>query len=103
MISETSKRNAEMLGIQTLLFQTQEECGELIKAIGKYNRANGIGQKTEVDKDEAFKNVLEELADVSICVEQLIYLSNHEAYINHCKNKAFEKVAKRYSTPEGEE
>ena len=92
-----SKENAKKLGLDTLLWQTQEECGELVKAVGKYNRTRGIGQKTETSKKEAYQNLLEELADVSICVEQLIYLLGAENDIEALKDKAFEKVKNRYS------
>ena len=95
-MKEISKQNAKKLGKQTMLFQTQEECAELIKAIGKYNRTNGIGQKTETTKEEAFTNLLEELADVSICIEQLIYLLDIETEIEELKDKAFRKVKHRY-------
>lgn len=93
---EQSKRNAEALGKQTLLFQTQEECGELVKAIGKYNRTLGIGQFTETTEEEAFTNLIEELADVSICLEQLIYLFGCETKVEACKWSAYAKVQKRY-------
>lgn len=91
-----SKENAKKLGIDTLLWQTQEECGELIKAIGKYNRTRGIGQKTEVSNEEAYRSLLKEIADVNICLEQLTYLFGAEFVIDNMKNIAFAKVQKRY-------
>lgn len=91
-----SKINAGRLGKQTLLFQTMEECGELIKAISKYNRVNGIGQKTEANKREVYLNLVEEIADVEICIEQLKYLMSIEPLVEQAKDVAFEKVAKRY-------
>ena len=95
-MKEISKQNAKKLGSQTILFQTQEECGELIKAIAKYNRVNGIGQKTETPREDAYSNLLEELADVSICIEQLIYLLDVKTEIEELKDKAFLKVNRRY-------
>lgn len=95
-MKEISKQNAMKLGKDTLLLQTIEECGELIKAISKYNRARGIGQKTETPQSEAFDNLLLELADVKICVEQLIYLLDAETEVKYLMDVAFEKVAKRY-------
>lgn len=95
-MTDISKKNADMLGLQTLLFQTQEECGELIKAIGKYNRTNGIGQKTEILPREAWSAMLREIADVSICIEQLIYLLDAEELVNQCRDTAFHKVKERY-------
>lgn len=95
-MTDISKKNADMLGLQTLLFQTQEECGELIKAIGKYNRTNGIGQKTEMLSRDALSAMIQEIADVSICIEQLTYLLGAENLVNHCKDIAFYKVRDRY-------
>lgn len=99
-MKEISIRNAETLGKQTLLFQTQEECGELIKAIAKYNRTRGIGQKTETTEETAYENLIEELADVEICLEQLIYLLNVKESVDQKKQIAFEKVAFRYRSEE---
>lgn len=99
-MKEISIRNAEILGKQTLLFQTQEECGELIKAIAKYNRTRGIGQRTETTEEIAYKNLIKELADVEICLEQLIYLLNAKESVDQKKQIAFEKVATRYGVKE---
>ena len=96
MISETSMYNAELLGKQTMLWQTQEECGELVKAIAKYNRANGFGQVTDVKREDAYIDMLKEIADVSICIEQLIYLLDAEDSVKVYRNESFEKVRKRY-------
>ena len=95
-MTDISKKNADMLGLQTLLFQTQEECGELVKAIGKYNRTNGIGQKTEMLSHDAWSAMIQEIADVSICIEQLTYLLHAEKVVDYCRNAAFHKVRERY-------
>ena len=101
-MNEISKQNAETLGLDTMTFQTMEECGELIKAISKFNRTRGIGQKTEMGIGNAFNDVLAEIADVEICIEQLKYLLEQRYDINVCgivelkKDQAFTKVAKRY-------
>lgn len=49
-------------GLQAQIDQTQEECAELIVALNKWKRSNG---KIEL------KAVAEELADVTIMVEQI--------------------------------
>lgn len=94
---EISKNNAEILGKDTLLQQTMEECGELVAAIGKFNRVNGLGQKTEVKLQTAQDNLFTEIADVSICIEQLVYLLDCEEQIINKRNEAFEKVKNRYN------
>lgn len=96
IMKEISKRNAKKLGLDVMLLQTQEECAELTKAISKYNRTRGIGQITEMSQGDAYQNMLEEIADVNICVEQLIYLLGVKEEINDLKDKAFEKVQERY-------
>lgn len=95
-ISEISKKNADKLGSIVNSLQTIEECGELIKAICKYNRVCGIGQVTETSYEDAKQNLIEELADVSICIEQMIYLLCFEEQVKEAREKAFEKVRKRY-------
>lgn len=68
------KRNADLLGLDTVMHQSIEECGELIQAICKYARANGQYQKTTVTPSQALDELTEEIADVEICVKQLKYL-----------------------------
>lgn len=94
-IEQMNKNNADILGLQTWLFQTQEECAELIKAISKYNRTRGIGQKTEAIITEAESNLIVEIADVGICLEQLTYLMECTSEVKYCKNKAIKKVNDR--------
>lgn len=96
MITELSKKNAKVLGKDTNLLQTIEECSELIKAICKYNRTLGVGQKTEVSTETAYGNLIREIADVVICLEQLIYLHDIQHEVKEAKADALIKVAKRY-------
>ena len=44
-----------------------EECAELIQAISKMHRV----RVAEVDDKDAYYNLVEEIADVLVCVEQL--------------------------------
>lgn len=97
-IQELFESNAKKLGLATLFLQTMEECGELVKAISKWRRVNGIGQKTETPKKEAFDKLIEEITDVEICIGQIKYLMGPEArpYFQYAKKKALDKVAERY-------
>lgn len=52
-----------------------EECSELIQAMSKHRRASGIGCPTPVDIDKAREALIEELADVKFCIEQIKYLT----------------------------
>ena len=49
----------------------QEECAELICACSKYKRCTGHGFKTEANIIDTVDNIVEEIADVSICLEQM--------------------------------
>ena len=60
------------------------------------NVANGFGQVTDVKSEDAYIDMLKEIADVSICIEQLIYLLGAEDSVKVYRNEAFEKVRKRY-------
>lgn len=92
-MTEQSKRNARKLGKDVLLWQTQEECAELIQAIAKYNRCRGIGQITKVSKQEAEQNLVKELADVEICLEQVKFILNLDKDVKQTKQETLNKVS----------
>lgn len=52
--------------------QCIEECAELIQAINKWDRAQSLGDPEKVKK--AVGSIVEEIADVRIMLDQLIYL-----------------------------
>lgn len=67
---------ADELGKEEILCQLSEECAELIQACLKYRRATkGLTPKTE---DEARNNLFEELSDVLLNIEQIMYLFGEE-------------------------
>lgn len=58
-----------ILGIEEILGQLTEECGELIQAAQKVRRAmNGT---TPVSLDDALVHLSEECADVAVCIDAL--------------------------------
>ena len=65
--------NAKHYGLEEVLLQTQEEAAELIQAISKYHRPAGHGAPVKLTEEEARQQILEELADVTVMVEQLRY------------------------------
>lgn len=75
--------------------QTIEECGELIQALAKLNRTKGDSCDMPVTEDEARKKVIEELADVSICIRQLIFLMSCEYEINEITTEKLNRQLKR--------
>ena len=63
---------ADKLGKEEILCQLSEECSELIQACLKYRRTmKGLTPKTET---EAKENLFEELADVLLNIQQVMYL-----------------------------
>lgn len=62
---ERIKRIADYYGLDAQLDMLQEECAELIQAVSKYKRTR-------------VTNIVEEMADVFIMLDQIIYLLNKE-------------------------
>ncbi len=55
---------ADHYGMESQIDIMQEECAELVQAVSKYKRG----------KDNDFSHMLEEMADVTIMIEQVLYL-----------------------------
>lgn len=73
---QIEKEAVETYGMNAQLMMLQEECGELIVAVGHYLRGS----------NDSLANLCEELADVRIMVEQMeIALDNPaiEEWYNH--------------------
>ena len=67
---------ADKLGKEEILCQLSEECSELIHTCLKYRRTmKGLTPKTE---DEVKGNLFEELADVLLNIQQMMYLFSDE-------------------------
>ena len=66
----------DKLGKEEILCQLSEECSELIQACLKYRRTmKDLTPKTE---DEIRENLFEELADVLLNIQQVMYLFSDE-------------------------
>ena len=66
----------DKLGKEEILCQLSEECSELIQACLKYRRTmKGLTPKTETEVKE---NLFEELADVLLNIQQVMYLFSDE-------------------------
>lgn len=61
----------ENVDFKERLVQLAEEATELAKAALKYRRTLDDENPTPVSKDEAFKNLVEEIDDVGLCLEAL--------------------------------
>lgn len=63
---------ADELGKEEILCQLSEECSELIQACLKYRRT--MKKLTPKTEDEVRENLFEELSDVLLNIEQVLYL-----------------------------
>lgn len=70
------KKALETYGTEPQVYMVFEECGELINALAKYHR----GRANERD-------IITELADVSIMVEQMATMINYDEYLKEKDNK----------------
>lgn len=67
-----NKSLLEEIGAPAMLEQTAEECCELGKACLKLARIMRGENKAYISESEAYANLVEEIADVKLCLEQLI-------------------------------
>ena len=83
---ENTKINeiADKLGKEEILCQLSEECSELIQSCLKYRRAmKGLTPKTET---EVRDNLFEEIADVLLNMQQIMYLFSNEGIKDSIKS-----------------
>ena len=85
---------ADELGKEEILCQLSEECAELIQACLKYRRATkGLTPKT---KDETRMDLFEELSDVLLNIEQIMYLFDKEGDIRNVVDSNHSYKANRW-------
>ncbi len=61
----------EHYGLYAQFDQLVEESAELIQSINKFKRSCGNGQPVEINRLRALTRVLEEIADVEVCIDQI--------------------------------
>lgn len=92
---ELLKTIADKYGYGEQSMQCIEECAELIQAINKFRRAASECKPYEVRK-EAVINIIEEIADVEIMLEQMVYLLKvRREYIDEIKKQKIERTINR--------
>lgn len=86
------KRFMDAFGDDYILRISIEELSELIKAICKYKR-----KSEDVDKDEKelIETLLDGIADVEICIEELAYMFDGFERIEEIKQNKIKKGAER--------
>ena len=97
MIKNEKQKIAEHFGEAVQMQQLVEEMSELTKAICKYARVNGIGQPVadSVTEEAVEENLVEELADVKLVLEQVIYLHGCKEGVENVIAEKIEKVNER--------
>lgn len=97
MIKNEKQKIAEHFGETVQMQQLVEEMSELTKAICKYARLNGQGQPIadSVTKDAVEANLVEELADVKLVLEQVIYLHDCKDKVENIMTEKIAKVNER--------
>lgn len=70
-LTKINLSNAEYYGFENQKNQLIEEMAELMQALNKYSRACGNGQPARISKEDAFNNVVEEIADVEVMLHQI--------------------------------
>lgn len=84
---------ASYYGLEAQARQTMEECAELTQALNKYLRNVAGGQPTqEHDMDKLISDIVEEIADVSIMLEQMKFLFDCNGEVPHVIQKKIERT-----------
>lgn len=79
MNNEAIKKIADTYGFSEQSRQLSEECSELIVAVNKYHRAIKKPSYTPsdcIDKQYLSLHIMEEIADVTVMIEQIKHLLN---------------------------
>lgn len=97
MIDERLMQIADHYGLDEQLNMLQEECAELIQAVSKYKRTR---EYPDFDGYYGFSNLCEEMADVSIMLDQIQYLMNNEKMIANWKANKIRRQLKRIENEE---
>ena len=84
---------AEMFGLDNRMTQATEELAELIQALCKYKRVQS-GDKTVIATHIRY-NIIEEIADVEICIEQLKHLLDINNVVEEIKKNKIIRTEQR--------
>lgn len=68
-----NKNMVEYYGASANCNIAKEEAAELIHAISKWERANGVGYKTDTTPREAKKNLIQAVADCQNALDSMVH------------------------------
>ena len=98
IMEEKQAKLAKRLGKDGVGDIAMEECGELIQALSKIWRNDHLGNFTEKTKAELFLNLVEEVADVSACLDNIKFIYGiTDDTIYELRMKGLERSFKRYN------
>lgn len=92
------KRAVDVWGIEVQMGMMIEESAELIQAISKFKRSYN---KSEVDKQDAYDHLCEEVADVENMIQQIRYMLDTDV-IDKYKEEKLERTLKKIIKVENE-
>lgn len=92
-----NKNIVEFYGIAANCNIAKEEAAELIHAISKWERVNGVGYKTDTTPEEAKENLIQAVADCQNALDSMVYalLLDRDA-INKKIEEADERAERLY-------
>ena len=83
-----------LAGTEEILCQLMEECAELAQAAYKLRRCISGKNSSPVSGEEAAHNIIEEFADVTLCLQLLGYNAN-QSVVQHIRDDKAERWVKR--------
>lgn len=101
MVNKTQmiERIREKLGDDELLCQLAEECAELAQAALKVKRAMTAKNYTPVGLSEARAKLLEECADVLLCMDAIEFIQKNDYEIAKVMDEKLERWVERIENP----
>ena len=68
-----NKNMVEFYGVLANCNIAKEEAAELIHAISKWERVNGVGYKTDTTREDARENLIQAVADCQNALDSMVY------------------------------
>ena len=96
-MKDAQKAAAEFWGVDATSIVAVEEMGELIQALMKYRRATHRKKSVPTTKSRTaiLDNIAEEIADVRICLDEIVYLLSLKDEVKKWKIKKREREDRR--------
>ena len=90
-----NKNIVEFYGVLVNCNIAKEEAAELIHAISKWERAHGVGYKTDTTPEKAKENLIQAVADCQNALDSLVYKLGLDKSAIKQKIKEADEMAER--------